>query len=218
MRVYHFVEATYGLENISQRRLKIACINQLNDPFELLAASCPTHQDRTAWRGLKADCADRFGLLCFSKSWRNPVQWSHYADRHRGLCLGFEVDAGNVKAVEYVSNRLPFDRGLVLGNQQAGESYLEAVLSTKFSHWRYEQEIRMFVRLDPLTEKDGKFFFDFCGDLKLTEVIVGSESLLNREDIQGALGSQKGDVTCRKARLAFKSFRVVEQRNRQLWG
>jgi hypothetical protein len=35
MRVYYFVPANYGLENIIKQRVKIARLNELNDPFEL---------------------------------------------------------------------------------------------------------------------------------------------------------------------------------------
>lgn len=217
MRVYHFVDSKFGLEDVAKRRLKIARIDELNDPFELLAASCTTGHDRAAWRGLKADCAKQFGLLCFSKGWRNPVQWSHYGDRHTGLCLGFDVQDHNVKAVKYVSNRLPFDRDLVLNNQQAGEAYLEDILSTKFSHWRYEREVRMFVRLDHSSRQDGLFFYNFSNELSLTEVIVGSLSSVSRDQVREALGSLSLKVLSRKARLAFRSFQVVEQRGQGGW-
>jgi hypothetical protein len=44
MRLYHFLNAEYGLLNIRHRRLKIARINELNDPFEFLgvATRAPT--------------------------------------------------------------------------------------------------------------------------------------------------------------------------------
>ena len=45
------------------------------------------------------------GLVWFSANWNNPVQWSHYADHHRDLCLGFKVTAQAHK-VAYVSERL----------------------------------------------------------------------------------------------------------------
>jgi hypothetical protein len=35
MRLYYFLDKTYGLEDISKRRLKISLLNDLNDPFEL---------------------------------------------------------------------------------------------------------------------------------------------------------------------------------------
>jgi len=37
MRVFHFVNEEHGLDDLRKRRLKIAALNELNDPFELLA-------------------------------------------------------------------------------------------------------------------------------------------------------------------------------------
>lgn len=42
MLFYHFTKGKYGLEDIRLRRLKIATINQLNDPFELLGVASKT--------------------------------------------------------------------------------------------------------------------------------------------------------------------------------
>lgn len=39
LRVYHFVGPDHGLDDIRRRRLKIATIADLNDPFELLPSS-----------------------------------------------------------------------------------------------------------------------------------------------------------------------------------
>jgi hypothetical protein len=217
VRVYHFIDRKWGLDDISKRRLKIARIGDLNDPFELLAASCETRQDREAWNGLKSDCDKKFGMLCFSRNWSNPVQWSHYADRHHGICLGFDVPKQLLQPVTYVRQRLSWDRSSVLNDQEVGERFLEATLSTKFLHWRYEQEMRLFVRLDHSTEQDGFYFYDFSSDLVLAEVVVGSLSTLSRQDLSDAFGEASDTIVCRKARLAFRSFKVVEQRKASLW-
>ena len=217
MRVYHFINERFGLDDIKLRRLKIARINELNDPFELLAANFADETDRAVWRDLKARSAQAFGLICFSKSWRNPVQWSHYSERNRGMCLGFDVPAGLLKSVSYSRNRLPWERYEVINNQQAGEDFIERVLSTKFSHWRYEQEMRLFVRLDRAAEQSGFYYMDFSPELALKEVIVGSSSSVSRSQIEDALGNLAANVRCWKARLAFKSFRVVKQRKASLW-
>ncbi len=217
MRVYHFIDCEHGLDDIASRRLKIARIGELNDPFELLGASCETAQDRAAWNSLKSDCHTKFGMLCFSQNWRNPLQWSHYADRHQGICLGFEVPEQLLKPVSYVRRRLPWDRSTILNDQQAGEAFVERVLSTKFSHWRYEKEMRLFVRLNSSTEKDGLYFYDFSSDLTLSEVLVGPLCKVSRKDLSEALGSLSDTTECRKARLAFRSFNVVEQRKASLW-
>lgn len=59
----------------------------MNDPFEL-------HGLRTRsepWnRSLRA-ASERLGVLCFSKPEKEPLLWSHYAENHRGCCLGFEI-------------------------------------------------------------------------------------------------------------------------------
>src|ERR1700686_3023361 len=93
MRLYHFLNAEYGLLNIQHRRLKIGGINALNDPFEFFGVATKSTSLRLRYQRLKEGLNDYMGLVCFSADWNNPVQWSHYADHHRGVCLGFELSA-----------------------------------------------------------------------------------------------------------------------------
>lgn len=90
------------------------------------------------------------------------------------------------------------------------------ILTTKFSHWRYEDEVRLFVRLE-VPDPCGLYFKPFDADLRLREVIVGAASTQSRRDISDAVGAHVSDVTVRKPRLAFRTFRVVEQRRAALW-
>ena len=95
-------------------------------------------------------------------------------------------------------------------------STLLQLVATKFSHWRYEHERRMFVQLE---EKDaqGLSFCDFSETLALREAIVGRKSTISRAQLKGALGRMSADVVILKARLAFQSFRVVRQKCDALW-
>lgn len=86
MRVFHFISEQFGLEDIRRRRLKIATLNELNDPFELFGVNLSDEALRQAFRAMKHELAFKRGLLCFSRNWHNPVQWSHYAAKHTGLC------------------------------------------------------------------------------------------------------------------------------------
>src|SRR5262245_2779152 len=89
MLVHHLLSAENALSDISLRRIRISRIRDLNDPFELLAG----RSDDKWLRKILSDYAANFnrtnGLLCFSKNWGNPVLWSHYASKHRGMCLTF---------------------------------------------------------------------------------------------------------------------------------
>jgi hypothetical protein len=105
IRAYHFAPAEFALQDLRYQRLKIARLDELNDPFELWAIAQPDRRLRQALRQTKADFARLYGLLCFSLTWHNPLLWSHYADRHRGLALGFDVAEETLKPVSYVATR-----------------------------------------------------------------------------------------------------------------
>ena len=216
MRVYHFVPRCYGMEDIVRRRLKIATLDQLNDPFELLAAAPRDPDQRAAFRRTKEQMGGRAGLLCFSRNWRNPVQWSHYADRHRGLCLGFDVADELVRPVIYRRHRTPFDPALLEDDDRAS-ALMEELACTKFSHWRYKNEVRVFAALDERDQETGLFFAPFSPTMALREVIVGAAADVGRAELGEAVGGLSGQVRMRKARLAFRSFNVVTQRRRDQW-
>ena len=54
---------------------------ELNDPFEFLGAELSDRNFRKAIKKTKKDLSKTKGILCFSKNWKNPVQWSHYTDK-----------------------------------------------------------------------------------------------------------------------------------------
>ena len=60
-------------------------------------------------------------------------------------------------------------------------------------------------------------FAEFGEKLRLAEVIVGARSNITRGILQEALGNLEPFVDTLKARLAFKTFRVVRQRKASLW-
>ena len=91
------------------------------------------------------------------------------------------------------------------------------MLTTKFSHWKYENEVRIFVDSNKIQIDYGIYFQKFDESVRLTDIIVGCRSLLTRADLDNFLGDKFPDVEVRKARLAFKSFRVVKQNKAKLW-
>lgn len=217
MRLYHFVSEKYGIENIEKQRLKVSRIEDLNDPFELLGLELADGTLRKRLLNLKHQMSQDRGILCFSRAWTNPVQWSHYADLHRGVCLGFEVSPGLSIPVEYSARRLAPEAKQLLTGPITKET-MRRVLCTKYSHWKYEQEERIFVSLEA-SNKDSKglYFENFSSDLALVTIILGVRSSISRDQINRALRSMSGQVAIFKARLAFRSFRVVRNRDESLW-
>ena len=217
MLVYHFVNADHGIENLRKRRLKIAELHSLNDPFELFGIEMSNERVRHAFGQMKVELASNHGLLCFSEAWDNPVMWSHYASRHNGLCLGFEIPEDRIGKVFYSRKRLVADLEKLSNPSSLSKDDVLKFLFTKYAHWRYEKEYRSFVTLEEKDPETGLYFANFSDQLKLRRVIVGAKSILSRSNINLALGELASEVETFKARLAFRTFRVVRQRNEKLW-
>jgi hypothetical protein len=210
MRVFHLTHADHALGAIVLRRLKIARIADLNDPFELLAANLggdkPLRKRIREWR---LDLHKTTGLLCFSRDWNSPVLWSHYADKHRGICLGFELRDNFAEAVTYVEGRLPVPTNFLNVAPALSEPFVRQVLTTKYLHWKYENEVRTFVKLDERTAERGLYFFPFSDDLRLTEVILGPLCELPLDTVRSFVDRTDSGAIVIRARLGFKSFNVV---------
>ncbi|MFB9886923.1 DUF2971 domain-containing protein [Balneatrix alpica] len=217
MRLYHFINEKYGLEGIRNRRLKIARIDELNDPFEFAGVNFKDEKLRAAFQKMKRQISQERGLLCFSTKWSNPVMWSHYADRHKGLCLGFDVADASVGPVSYSGKRLAVELDQLKTPRELSAEYVRKIMFTKYTHWKYENEYRAFVTLDEADGATGLYFANFSDHLILKQVIVGAESDITKARLSKELGKELQHVEKIKARLAFKSFAVVPQRNPKLW-
>ena len=149
MRAYNFLPSEFALSDIALRRLRISRLRDLNDPFELLASNM--EGDKRFLSGMaswKNEINEMFGLLCFSRSWENPVLWSHYGDKHHGICLGFDIREELVEPVRYVGDRIPVIFEDDNPENGLAKSFVLDLLRTKYEHWIYEEEVRVFVTLD----------------------------------------------------------------------
>lgn len=209
MRVYHFLSSEYGLSDIALKRIKISRIGDLNDPFELLAANVGGRIYSEALQSWKRDLNDTVGLLCFSKKWENPVLWSHYAAKHYGFCLGFNLNDGIAVEVKYSKKRIELNFDGAPTSEDLTGNHLLDLLGTKFESWSYEEEVRVFVYLDKKFVEGASYFYDFSGDLELREVILGPLCNIPIQRVQKLVGELYDRADVSKARLAYKLFKVV---------
>jgi hypothetical protein len=217
MRLYHFTTEQYGLEAIRRSRLKIARINELNDPFEFIALQLDK-EGRKAFRSLKNSLSKNTGVVCLSLSWRHPLMLSHYADKHNGVCLGFEVTEDKYfRKVEYRSQRPTLNEFGHESLRDFNSSSMKRLLFMKYEAWSYEAEFRAFCRLEDKDPISDLYFSPFDEDLKLVEVIVGERSSISRRELDSALGEPAHAVNRFKARSAFKEFEVVRNKNDEAW-
>ena len=119
-RVYKFLPEEWARDNIEKQRIKISRFCDLNDPFELSPFDLSNGDQRDALiHARKEFSGGGRGLLCFSFKWSNPLLWAHYADKHKGICLGFDLPDKDIRHVAYVSTRLPFPNPSELNERRA---------------------------------------------------------------------------------------------------
>ena len=167
MKVYHFINCRYGIRAIQEKKLKVSRIDGLNDPFELLSIDLSHKSQRPAHRKRKADINDKYGLHCFSKDWKSPLLWSHYADNHRGICLVFDVPETRLVEIEYKAERLVDNDGLQEDSTLISDTDHEQLLKTKFEQWQYEEEWRWIINLNEAKKEGEHYFSEFSSDLTL---------------------------------------------------
>lgn len=116
----------------------------------------------------------KMGICCFSKIEDSILQWSHYADYHRGICFKFDIkeDLGffetpiNVKYIKTLPsyNHITQEKEIV-----------DRVIKPKFDEWSYEKEIRIVKKSIDIETNSGSRAFTFK-DAALKEIIFGTNT------------------------------------------
>jgi hypothetical protein len=86
---------------------------------------------------------------------------------------------------------------------------MKKLLSTKFEHWKYEDELRVFISIDE-KDVDGLFFVPFSENLIPKEVVLGVRCEVAETCIHELARDLMQPVEIIKARLDFRSFSVVK--------
>lgn len=123
------------------------------------------------------------GITCFSKSHMKTLMWSHYADKHQGICIGFKFKEtfrqGLIQlTVKYVSEIKPVN---YFSDTLFG---IYNWLFSKSNIWEYEEEVRRVY-----VDKTGLIKFD---PLELKEVYFGVNTSKEKiQTIQNLLSEKK---------------------------
>ncbi len=83
------------------------------------------------------------------------------------------------------------------------------LLTTKYEHWIYEDEVRILINLSDAFYEKGRYFLSYCDALKLKEVIIGPRCDLTKEHLSQTALAEFPNIKITKSRLAFQSFKVV---------
>jgi hypothetical protein len=111
MRLYYMTAAKWAEVILKERRLKLSRFHEANDPFELNLIDSRDQGRRTIAKMIEKHHTERTGMICFGATWDNPMMWAHYADKHSGICLAFDVDDTLVSIIDYTDKKIDVDLG-----------------------------------------------------------------------------------------------------------
>lgn len=147
-----------------------------------------------------------FGIFSTSEIADDILMWSHYADKHRGYCVGLNLDLLMSAVREWCRSRgVSFNifpviyqsqyQELVFGTEPEDIIVLNKALSTKAEQWQYEKEHRLI--LNGATDVEIVLPVGV-----IREVIIGANtSDQDRGEITDAIKVTDSEIKVYKARL-----------------
>ncbi|MBP6290038.1 MAG: DUF2971 domain-containing protein [Spirochaetes bacterium] len=179
---YQFLASLNAITNLERRMLKVSRILNLNDLFELRPYLRVNRTKRSKLEEIRKKAATIYGMVCFSNNWHEPLLWGHYAERNKGIALGFEIISSKyrIQQVTYPTERDdPFGENI---DNISVDEYICALGYKKYKNWSYENEYRFFIKLNECVNIEGNYFIKYGNDLKLTKVLIGPEHPYKNKD------------------------------------
>lgn len=171
---YHFLPSDYAVDSLEGRRIRVSTLETLNDPFEMMPYRRYKFKERQPYNKVFRAVSKKWGLLCFSQDWSEPLLWSHYSDKHKGVAIGFDILQDKVLKVNYESD--PIRKQIELTNDsKTNEKLFLDLAKVKYKKWEYENEYRILVKLEDCLPPtvDGLRFLEFGDRLKVREIVLG---------------------------------------------
>lgn len=196
MMLYHYTNCDFALDDIRNHHMKVATLDSANDPYEWVSCVRNTNGEYYPTEWVRKFIHDRYkdvvGFISFSSKCDDPVMWSHYADKHRGVVLGFECDAKEVVKMHYASKRAEIgERELDHPDKEHLWELFKMQTSRKFEEWIYEDEYRLYLSLVecyPQILNGNKLkFWRVDGKIKLETVILGCDALGRLGEVMNSL-------------------------------
>ncbi len=181
---------------------------EFNDPFDSLLTI--EFNDKKIEKEFK-DYTQSKAVSCFSKKMDSILMWSHYAESHKGFCIGIDSpeleNSDLLSYVNYSEDFLEVDHKAFLYSNKKGKinKEWERILTQKYIDWKYEEEVRLILHFDNPQAK-GKCFSLPEGSIK--EIYFGCKmNDKNKSNIRKIMADR--NVTFYDMKQSLNNFKLV---------
>lgn len=165
-------------------------------------------------------------ISCFSKRYDSILMWSHYGDKHKGICIEFDRPEKDFLDVKYSKNRCKFDLedttrrvlGYMLSNEEVdvNDKGLIRCISKPFIvkslDWKYEEEVRCI--LSPSSDGVSKLeeLSLYTMPTKITNIYVGCKLDKTSEEYKNLITlANNKNIMISELKTSDDLFRVIEE-------
>ncbi len=172
MNIYYKYLSHIDEDTFNNPTIRLSVPQHLNDPFE--SAACTTFQNKFKIKSIPEHSIiystplikhtikfelNKFCIISLSETSRNLLMWSHYANEHRGICIGYTPDFIKPEDHKTVSSAgyfepipVKYDSLRYYDDEQeselTNEEQLFKILTIKSNEWIYEKEHRCIVPIN----------------------------------------------------------------------
>lgn len=131
----------FFVDIIINKRLYAASYSDLND---LMEGHYRYHTNEVTKQMIESinNAKQKIGICSLSKNHNNELMWAHYANGHRGIAFGVEIDHNEYDVRDIVYDGLNYVSQIKQNNDA---DIAKDILSHKLDFWSYEEEVRAFV-------------------------------------------------------------------------
>ncbi|WP_052767513.1 DUF2971 domain-containing protein [Brachyspira hyodysenteriae] len=135
------------LRSILNNTLWCSNTKEFNDPVDPYIRNDKNESSNQFYNYL----LERIKVACLTTHNDNTLMWSHYADKHKGICIEYDISQLQnnnnnfiLKKIDYNSSMLLFDlkNEILLDNDKSVKSIID-LFTVKSKEWEYEDEYRI---------------------------------------------------------------------------
>lgn len=170
------------IKSILNEQLWLSHTNSFNDPVD------PSIKQFKKYKEDYNYLLDSIKVGCLTTKKDNTLMWSHYADKHRGICIEYDIgkiyekDNLIINKVNYhmpiITNKVNYSMPIITNKSIADNEILEIdninrlieLFYTKSEEWKYKKEYRILY-YDKERKKDGILI-----DCPIKSICFGTET------------------------------------------
>ncbi|CRF35069.1 hypothetical protein BRSU_2411 [Brachyspira suanatina] len=147
--LYHYTKVNKDtLRSILNNTLWCSNTKEFNDPVDPYIRNNKKESSSQLYNYL----LEKIKVACLTTHNDNTLMWSHYADKHKGICIEYNIDnIFNInftilQKINYHKNmsksNIFYDDNVILGNNKSIDNITD-IFTVKSKEWKYEDEYRI---------------------------------------------------------------------------